>query len=311
MMSRRTGIALAIMVVAGLVGCGRPVSLDQGPAGPPPTEDTARMRQQAQDALARWDAAVKAAGGSTMYVPVRGQSFISDWKPEVGEKYKGSITNGRVELSGVDPALTLPSGKITWADGTTLEAKTMTTGEAVALFKAHSGRCEGCNDPIAPLTRALPTTIKVETTRGLAEVPAWMFRIADTDAWISQGAVAVGVQLAEPPWDSTNPPVGISIEKAAVEPGGRRLTVTIPGSPGSSKEPCGADYTAEAIESANAVAVIVHSVSYEQAHPGEGLPRACPAIGAFRQATVDLAEPLGNRAVLESRTGMPVPLGPN
>jgi hypothetical protein len=34
----------------------------------------------------------------------------------------------------------------------------------------------------------------------------------------------------------------------------------------------------------------------------------CPAIGAERKATVNLAQPLGERAVLEVRQGLPVPV---
>jgi hypothetical protein len=305
MMSRRTGIVLAIMVLAGLVGCARSESLV--PGGPPLAEDTARMRQQAQDALARWEAAITAGGGPAAYVPVGGQSYLSDWSPEVGEKYKGSITSGKVELVGVDPALTMPPGKITWADGFSIDVKTVTAGQAVAAYRANSAECNGCNEPVVPLTSATPTTIQVETTRGMATVPAWKFRIADTDAWVGQGAVAVSVQWTPPPWNSSDPPVGNSIMAAVVEPGGRRLTVELVGSRGSSQEPCGADYTAEAVESGNAVVVIVHTVTYYQNHP-EDASMACNAMGFTRTTTVDLASPLGNRAVLEGRTGSPVPV---
>jgi hypothetical protein len=311
-MNRRTATVLAIMaLVVGLAGCARTLSGGPGVAPPPPTEDTARMRQQAQDALARWEAAVKAAGGATAYVPVRGQSHISDWSAEVGEKYKGSITSGKVELSGVDPALTMPPGKITWADGTSLDVKTVTAGEAVAAYKAdNAGGCAACNDPVVPLTSATPTTLQIETTRGTATVPAWKFRIADTDAWVGQGAVAVSVRLPEPPWDSNNPPVGTSIDSAVVEPGGQRLTASLIGSREGSQEPCGIDYTAEAVESEHAVVVIIHTVTYEQTHPEptDGVMRGCPMVGFQRKVTVELAAPLGNRSVLENRTGMPVPL---
>ncbi|PSK66400.1 hypothetical protein B0E53_01649 [Micromonospora sp. MH33] len=41
-------------------------------------------------------------------------------------------------------------------------------------------------------------------------------------------------------------------------------------------------------------------------HPHAG-DEACAALGALRTAEVELAQPLGERAVLEVRQGLPVP----
>lgn len=69
--------------------------------------------------------------------------------------------------------------------------------------------------------------------------------------------------------------------------------------PGSQQ--CGADYTGEAVESANAVVVIIIE------HPHADT-MGCTALGALRTAPVELARPLGDRAVLEVRQGLPVPV---
>jgi hypothetical protein len=79
--------------------------------------------------------------------------------------------------------------------------------------------------------------------------------------------------------------------------------VTFAGAPGPASEPCGADYTAKAVESEQAVVVIV----FEHLTPGD---RVCTAIGAPRPTTVALAAPLADRAVLEVRQGAPVPVFP-
>ncbi len=63
----------------------------------------------------------------------------------------------------------------------------------------------------------------------------------------------------------------------------------------------GPDYSAEAVESINAVVVIVI------VHP-HAAGEACADVGARRTTTVDLAEPLGERAVLEAQQSLPVPL---
>ena len=79
------------------------------------------------------------------------------------------------------------------------------------------------------------------------------------------------------------------------------MTVSFTGSPWPTAQPCGADYTGEAVESANAVVVIVLT------HPHRA-NEACTAIGARRTTVVQLAQPLGERAVLEVQQGLPVPV---
>ena len=91
------------------------------------------------------------------------------------------------------------------------------------------------------------------------------------------------------------------MESASVGADDRELVVTFTGAPKPGSEGCGADYEAEAVESARAVVVIVveHRNSPFQ---------TCPGIGARRTATVQLAEPLADRAVLEVKQGLPVPV---
>jgi hypothetical protein len=91
----------------------------------------------------------------------------------------------------------------------------------------------------------------------------------------------------------------LSIDSATVQ--GTTLTAQFVGAPRPATGPCGVDYTAETVESANAVVVIIleHRFSDHE---------ACTAIGGQRTATAQLAAPLGERAVLEVRQGTPVPV---
>lgn len=100
-----------------------------------------------------------------------------------------------------------------------------------------------------------------------------------------------------------DPPIGISIDSARGAPDSNQLTVSFVGAPASADQPCGADYTAETVESKLAVVVIV----VEHANP---TPGPCRQPGAKRTAVATLATMLGNRAVLEVREGLPVPLVP-
>lgn len=103
-----------------------------------------------------------------------------------------------------------------------------------------------------------------------------------------------------PPWDPNDPPIGLSIESASGRPDGREISVAFTGSPAPASQLCGADYTGEAVESTLAVVVIVVE------HPSP-IPVPCTTVGARRTATVELASPLGERAVLEVQEGRPVP----
>jgi len=100
-----------------------------------------------------------------------------------------------------------------------------------------------------------------------------------------------------------HPPSGLGIDRATTTAGSRRLDVSFTGSPWTGDQACGADYTGEPVESEHAVVIIV--IAHNRAPPLEP-GHACNAMGAPRTATVDLAGPLGERAVLEVTQGLPV-----
>jgi hypothetical protein len=109
------------------------------------------------------------------------------------------------------------------------------------------------------------------------------------------------VEVSPSPWDANRPPPGLSIEAARGASPSTQLTVTFTGAGGPATEPCGADYFAEAVESARAIAVIVIA----QPHAANQM---CTLEGHRRTAKVNLERPLGHRAVLEVREGEPVPV---
>ena len=160
---------------------------------------------------------------------------------------------------------------------------------------AADGSCTGC----APLhlTRPRLGTMTIGTSRGSALVPAWIFAITGSAVRVAHAAVATTALVSVTP--DTEPAEGLAIDSGTLGADGRTLTVSFTGAVGPASRPCGADYTAQAVESARAVVVIV----YEHPAPGHG---ACPAVGASRTATVTLGAPLADRAVLELPHGTPV-----
>ncbi|MFG3690592.1 hypothetical protein [Micromonospora sp. NPDC047740] len=282
-------------MVAVLAGC------DTGWSGPG-GEGLDRQRQQARDALARYDKAVLDAGGSQRFVPVgdlTGQ--VGDWEPTNGDN-KQALMSGRVLAANALPALRQPTGQVVWESGAAQEVPLLSADEALKqLAVAGAGGCPEC----VPLevTGARLTTARIQTTHGPATVPAWEYTLKGTAARVTRVAVASSatVKVTPPSWDPYNAPAGLAIESATTTTNSRQLTVTFTGAPSPGNKPCGADYSAEAIESANAVVVIVIE------HP-HAAGETCPDMGARRTTTVDLAQSLGERAVLEVQQGLPVPL---
>ncbi len=291
----RYGIVAAVALAAGLSGCslGGPFPLgDQG---------AARLHQQAQAALARWADAVAVSGRQQGFVLVgelTGQA--GDWEMNVGDNNKSALMAGMVEATVALPAEVPPDGELRWPDGTAETVRLISAQEALSeVSGAGNGTCPDC----APLqiTGARLTTGPVQTSRGPATAPVWEFIVQGTAVRVTRVAIAAPVTVVPPPWDPNDPPVGISIESATGTVGGRQLTVKFTGAPAPGDQPCGEDYTAEAVESSSAVVVIVTP------HP-HGFGEACTAVGAPRTAAVELAAPLGERALLEVREGLPVPV---
>src|SRR5439155_1221965 len=212
---------------------------------------------------------------------------------------KVALMTGASEAGTSLPSESPGSQDIGWADGRVKTVRAVSAAEALLEARAGSSGCTGC----VPLrvTAAKLTASAILTSRGTAVAPAWEFALLGTTVRMTRIAVAASdrITVAPPPWDANNPPIGISIESASGSVGGMELTVTFIGAPDPGDKPCGADYAAEAVESAVAVVVIV--IPHENR-----TSLGCTSVGARRTAIAALAEPLGERAVLEVREGLPV-----
>jgi hypothetical protein len=293
----RLGIVSAVLVGVCLSGCGQLGLLPLGDRG------SAREHQQAQDALKRWAAAVEAAGGQQAFVPVgelTGQ--IGDWELENGDN-KAALYAGLLVAAMALPADAPGDAEVRWESGTTRKVGTISATQALEELRATAtAQCPEC--VALQVIDARWSRATVQTSRGPATAPAWEFTLAGTEVVVTQIAVAAPDQITvtPPPWDSNDPPVGLSVESATGKVGGRQLTVAFTGPQAGADKPCGADYATEAVESSTAVVVIV--IEHEN-FPAVG---ACDLVGYRREATVELAAPLGDRTVLEVRQGLPVPV---
>jgi hypothetical protein len=303
-LSRTVLTAAAILILAAAAtACvgpeGRATAPASASAAPPAAVD--REHAQALAALERWAAAVDARGGASSFVPVGELTAqIGDWEEGIGENNKLALISGVVELGTELPDDT-PDAVVTWDDGSTETVRTVSASTAFAALRASPQPCPECVPLV--VTGARRSHASFETNRGPATAPTWEFALQGTRVIVSRLAVDIGdaVTVVPPPWDPNNPPVGMRIERATRSADDRQLTVEFVGSPETGDKACGADYTAEAVESDKAVVVIV------TAHGGQP-GAACNLAGAPRTAVVRLAEPLGDRAVLEMMEGLPVPV---
>jgi hypothetical protein len=85
---------------------------------------------------------------------------------------------------------------------------------------------------------------------------------------------------------------------------GRSVTVYFTGRHSSSDQPCGSDYTAEAVESDRAVVVVI----VEHRYSGDN-DEMCELVGYGRTVTAALSRPLGTRVVLMLGYDTPLPIG--
>jgi hypothetical protein len=224
---------------------------------------------------------------------------VGEWEPANGD-HKRSLQAGRVVAVADLPAAPRSAGMVLWDSGAEQSFPLISASQALdELAMEHTEDCPDCE--ALEVTGARLTTAPVRTTRGAAKVPAWEYTLRGSAVRFTRPAVGapVSVKITPPSWDPYRAPVGLAIESATTKAGGRELTVSFTGAVGPASEPCGADYTGRALESANAVVVIVRT----RPHAAEEM---CRAIGAPRTATVALDRPLGERAVLEVQQGLPV-----
>jgi hypothetical protein len=300
--TRRRAILAAIIMAATVSGC-----VWAPFAGK--LSESEKLQQQAQAALARWADAVASAGGHQGVVVVGDLTDqVGDWEPAVGDNNKLALMAGLVQAAASLPPAPDGEGNVTWQDGTTQMVPVMSAQQAVAAITADIASKEVPCPDCVPLriSGARLTSAQVTTTRGSAIAPVWEFTLGGTAVKVTRVAIVDPITIAlapwtEPPWgNSGDAPAGISIDSATATVDRRELTVAFVGVPLAGDQACGADYTADAVESPLAVVVIV------TVHPN-GAGGACDLVGAARTASVTLAAPLGDRTVLEVTQGRPVP----
>lgn len=297
----RRGCTLILVGVSLVGGCAtaEPGTSPTAP-GPAPSSSSApdATHRWAAKVLAHYDRAIEATGGLP-FMPIAGLTgTIGAWEPAVGDNNKRALDAGLISAAGPLPAAPAAPGVVTWVDGNRREVPLISAARALDAIDSNNA-CADCT-PLS-VTGARPTTIEVETTHGMATAPAWEYMIRGSAVRVTRIAVARSAMTEVPrvAADADRPEFSRPVVSAT--PTGTQLAVALVGARGPASEPCGADYTAEAVESEHAVTVIIT----ERRHPE---PAACALMGHERRVVADLAEPLDGRAVVDLREGHPVPV---
>lgn len=287
-----------LAAVALLTGCGSRsgVLVPESSGG-----DNGQATTRARQVLARYEKVYPGSARGAVGVTSELVSQLGEWEPTNGANDKIAVLSGHVALRA---AASGPAGRsvVRWADGKVMPVRTVSARAAVETLKNTSGQqdCYGCTAVV--LGHPQLTRRTVETTTGRASVPAWSFSVRGSRVRVT--VVAVDAAFVVPTLPEVGAPPGPYVGVDSAEPlGPRSLVLHFTGAHGTARQSCGADYTTTAIESAHAVAVLVRALPHDGAE-------ACPAVGYFRTATVQLTAPLAGRAVLDAVHGQAVRLGP-
>jgi hypothetical protein len=259
-----------------------------------------RLHRQAHDALERWADAIRKSGGASIAFVGDLTGQVGAWERALGDNNKAALAAGLVEARAALSDNAPSRDKVRWLDGSEVDVNVLSaadTLDALVAAGAGSASCPNCRALVVGVAQL--ATGLVDTSRGPANAPAWVFSIEGSAVKVTRIAVDQSVTVDPPPWNASDPPVGLSIESATGKADSRKLTVLFTGAVKAADQPCGVDYSAEAVESDLAVVVIVH----EHPNPTAG---ACDAVGRTRTAIATLDTALGTRAVLEVKQGLPV-----
>lgn len=246
-----------------------------------------------------WQAKGYAKAWESGFTPLGDLTVFSDRGFAPNGNLKASFGNGYVRADVPLPTTT-GTGTVTYADGTTQSVPTLSALDAYdAMVPPQVGDCpprRGTTDTCdwARVTAATWGTTRVETTRGPATVPAWLFTISGLDDPVARVAVApTGMtQLPEPIIDEA-PPAGLRSAQGLLGVNGTTVRFQL------GLGACDRDARSLVWESPD---IVVVGGTASDPDPGT----ACLAMLELRPVSVTTATALGGRPIVDAATGQPL-----
>jgi len=305
-MRRHTAIDLTVTAAAVMTAAILLSACGSGPAVAPVLAigtthpPTSSFIRQAREVIGRWDRSRAARFWRTGLV-LTGEEQLIQIPDNAGfdsQRQKDMFYSGHFKLATTLPAAS-PGDVVRWPSGATLRLPVQNARSAFAELSTQTPcggpyRCSSLGDLSVISVR--PATAALATSRGLADVPAWQFRVAQLPWPFTQVAVVPRALLVLP-FDSRAQVTGL----VAVSKGGRELTLrTVTGYCTGEPRP---RVTARVYETAGAV-VVGTRVTNASAHVS-----VCAGVGLAVQFRAALTRPLGSRVVLDVGSGQPLALG--
>jgi hypothetical protein len=278
---RGLGAAALALAALGLVGgCGREQAAEtaeQIPAGDADT-GTPRMHEVAE----AWRGSEAEGEWREGYFPIDGPAQL----PEGG--FREGADQRAYNRGGYTLDVELPDtpgdGEIVWQDGTSLPITVESAQDTLGVVDTGASVGPG---PTLSVTGAEAGEMRLRTSRGVAEVPAWHFTIDGYDTPLTVAAVPVPDPLRAPV-DSDD-----DVEKllglVSVAEDGRSVTVS------AGHGACDDGPAVEVLETEDSI-VLAGSI----VNPSDG---PCTAQLLADPVTVELDSPVGERAMLDAYNG--------
>jgi hypothetical protein len=292
-MTSRAFVAVAVVFAVAVAGCAQtPAPRPAPPPGPYARSAHPQFAERAAYVAQAWEGFNEAWYHG--FVPRQGPTV--EGPTGVGD-YKASAYSGRYRLATMAtlPVQAPPDGVVAFDSGDSMPVPLMTAAQAYDQLTAGKDQpCVAC--PLLTVTGATLGTVKIETSRGPATVPAWLFTVAELTSPMGQLAVARSELTTMP---AINGPVGYDQLAAA---GSLDLVEGVMLEYRASISECSdIDPQPQVWETATVV-VLGASVRHRD-------DSNCLAVGAGPNTpmTVTLSRPLGDRLVLDVFSGQPVP----
>ncbi|MET8362153.1 hypothetical protein ACFYPH_03845 [Micromonospora sp. NPDC005252] len=309
----RRGVLLLVLPLLSMVGC---AATGAEPAAAPTTTAHRAFDQRASAVAAAWR---PGPGWRDGYVPLQGPTVLTGdprFTPDTETAFRSGWYRAQVAIppTRVGAEIRFPDGRLTLPLVSAAEAyRQLDRGDPLPC----PGRPKrpGLPTPGGPTvepgpdgwatstteTACLPLTVTgvtlgavpVRTSRGEAQVPAWLFTVEELATPVAQLAVAPTAVTPVPPAPTPTQPLpeGLVAAQDMVAVDGARLTVRL------GVGACDTDITPVVSERPDVVVV------------GGAVTRStgvCTDVLKLEPVTVTLAAPLGARPVLDVFTGAPL-----
>lgn len=311
----------AVVVVAGLAGCAGTTGSGAGP-GSGSADPSAAFTERATAIAQAWHANAATAAWRTGFVPLDDLTV----PPPTGfpdDAGKTAFGAGWFVLQTTLPQTAPGSGTVRFPDGSTLSVPLVGARDAYGALRKGEPPCPTGTPAVPPASPGTPPagpgtppagpdqststaaphtcavltvtgvalgSTRLRTSRGQADVPAWLFRIAGLAEPVARVAVALSaVQPVPTPSLPAAPPIAglVSAQDIASIDGARLVYRLGVGA-------CDYDIRPLIYETPDAV-VVAGAV---RTRPG-----ACIDLLKLEPVTVTLAQPVGARPVLDGGTG--------